>query len=307
MAFYVFLSFKHIRSPITSEKRHSIECLNVLAFCWNLSYVCMRRTNTNIMRPQTFSTDELQRHLEKHTIASMPEMKKALGTSVDMTVFRKLGILGYHASYSHRGKYYTLSQTAQFDERGLWSFGEVRFSKHGTLRTTAETFVNDSLAGYTAGELRRELFVEVKGTLLDLVRNDRIGRKDFGGEYVYISAVPAISRRQIMTREDKQSESLNPLVAEDGPVLAHHLRASIILFVSLLDEKQRRLWAGLESMRIGHGGDRAIAQLLGITPLTVAKGRQELLNRDVEIEHIRRSGGGRLAIKKNAGNHRENP
>lgn len=294
---------EHVAMSIPTENGYSVECLNILAFCWNLSYIGIWRANSNNMRPQTFSTDELRRYLETHSIATMPEMKKVLGTGVDMTVFRKLGILGYHASYSHRGKYYTLSQTAQFDDSGLWSFGEVRFSRHGTLRATAETFVNDSLAGYTAGELRRELFVEVKGTLLDLVRNDRLDRKGFGGEYVYFSVVPAIGRRQIMTREDKESQSLNPLVAEDGPVLAHHLRASIILFVSLLDEKQRRLWAGLESMRIGHGGDRAIAQLLGIAPLTVAKGRQELLNRDVEIERIRRSGGGRPAIKKNAGNH----
>ena len=89
----------------------------------------------------------------------MAELKKILGTCVDMTVFRKLKALGYHASYSHRGKYYTLAQSAQFDDRGLWSFGEVHFSKVGTLRATAETFVIDSLAGYTAGELRRELFV----------------------------------------------------------------------------------------------------------------------------------------------------
>ena len=298
-----FCYFEPNSMSIPTEKHHSVKKDKVLAFCLNLSYIYVERTNYNNMRPQTFSTDGLRQYLEKHAVATMPEMKKVLGTGVDMTVFRKLRILGYHASYSHRGKYYTLSQTAQFDDRGLWTFGEVRFSRHGTLRATAENFVNDSLAGYTAGELRRELFVEVKGTLLDLVRNARLDRKEHEDEYVYISTVPAIARRQIMTREDKEPESLNPLVAEDGPVLAHHLRASIILFVSLLDEKQRRLWAGLESMRIGHGGDRAIAQLLGIAPVTVAKGRQELLNRDVEIDRTRRSGGGRPAIKKNAGNH----
>jgi hypothetical protein len=252
------------------------------------------------MRPSKFSIDKLRQYLEKQTIATMPEMKKALGTSVNMTIFRKLGILGYHASYSHKGKYYTLSQTAQFDERGLWSNAEVHFSKYGTLRATAENFVNDSHAGYTAGELRKELFVEVKGTLLDLVRHNQLSRETLEGEYVYVSAMPVVGRSQIMAREDERTGALDQLADGDGPVLAHHIRASIILFVSLLNEKQRRLWAGLESMRIGHGGDRAIAQLLGIAPITVAKGRQELLNRDVEIERVRRDGGGRPAIKKNA-------
>jgi hypothetical protein len=50
-------------------------------------------------------------------------------------------------------------------------------------------------------------------------------------------------------------------------------------------------------------GDSAIAHLLGITPQTVAKGRRELLDRDVEVERVRRVGGGRATIKKNAGNH----
>src|SRR5207249_10033445 len=39
----------------------------------------------------------------------------ALGTSATMTVFRKLKALGYRTSYSHRGKYYTLSGILRFD------------------------------------------------------------------------------------------------------------------------------------------------------------------------------------------------
>jgi hypothetical protein len=271
-----------------------------LAFCWDLSYIYNRRTKYNIMRTPTFSIDDLREFIERESIATMPQLKGALGTSVDMTVFRKLNALGYHASYSHRGKYYTLSQTARFGERGLWSFGDVRFSRHGTLRNTTRHFVDDSLAGYTAAELRRELHVEVKGTLLDLFRRQELNRERIADEFVYISAQPVMGRRQALTRQDSASSSLDQLADEDGPVLGHQLRASIILFVSLLDEKQRRLWAGLESIRIGHGGDSAIARLLGLTPQTVAKGRRELLHRDIVIERTRRAGGGRPRIKKNA-------
>jgi hypothetical protein len=252
------------------------------------------------MRKPIFPTDELRNFLERETIATMQQLKNTLGTSVDMTVFRKLNALGYLASYSHRGKYYTLKRTAEFDQRGLWSFGEVHFSCHGTLRNTARQFVRNSLAGYTAAELRQELHVEVKGTLLDLFRNRELGRETFTDEFVYINTQPAIGHRQMLTRRDASSSGLEQLVEENGPVLAHQLRASIILFVSLLDEKQRRLWAGLESMRIGHGGDSAIARLMDISPQTVAKGRRELLCRDIEVERTRRSGAGRPHIKKNS-------
>jgi hypothetical protein len=81
-------------------------------------------------------------------------------------------------------------------------------------------------------------------------------------------------------------------------VLAHELKAAIILFFSLLDERQRRFFAGLESLKIGQGGDARIAQLLGVDPHTVAKGRRELLERDIEAEGIRKRGGGRPSTEK---------
>jgi hypothetical protein len=63
----------------------------------------------------------------------MDELKAALGTPVDVTVFRKPGALGYRISYSHRGGFYTLDEIARFDAVGLWSFRAVYFSQFGTL------------------------------------------------------------------------------------------------------------------------------------------------------------------------------
>ena len=76
------------------------------------------------------------------------------------------------------------------------------------------------------------------------------------------------------------------------------LKAAIILFFSLLDERQRRLYAGLESLKLGYGGDTRIADLLGLDPGTVAQGRRQLLSRDVEVERVRRKGAGRKPVEK---------
>jgi hypothetical protein len=91
-------------------------------------------------------------------------MRPALGTLVDVTVFRKLKPLDYLTSYSHRGRYYTLREIANFDEHGLWSQADVWFSRFGTLLAlaTAESFVNRSPRGYFADELARALHVEVQ-------------------------------------------------------------------------------------------------------------------------------------------------
>jgi hypothetical protein len=66
----------------------------------------------------------------------------------------------------------------------------------------------------------------------------------------------------------------------------------------LLDAQQRRLFAGLESMRLGYGGDSILAEFLGLDPHTVARGRQQLLDQNVSTDRTRRSGGGRKPVEK---------
>jgi len=83
-----------------------------------------------------------------HRIATLDELKQALGTPVDVTVFRKLKPLDYLTSYSHRGRYDTLREIASFNDNGLWSQATVWFSRFGTLLATAEAFVNRSPRGF---------------------------------------------------------------------------------------------------------------------------------------------------------------
>jgi len=73
---------------------------------------------------------------------TMSEMKAALGTEVDQTVFRKLTQLSYRSSYSHRGGFYTLDSIARFDRDGLWGCRGAWFSRRGTLLATAQSLVS---------------------------------------------------------------------------------------------------------------------------------------------------------------------
>ena len=84
----------------------------------------------------------------------------------------------------------------------------------------------------------------------------------------------------------------------DADLMPDELRAAIVRFASLLDERQRRLYAGLESLKCGWGGDTRIAGLLGIDAGTVARGRKQLVAGDVERQRVRRPGGGRPPLEK---------
>ena len=131
-----------------------------------------------------------------------------------------------------------------------------------------------------------------------MVNKRRISREKVSGLFLYCSRDSANKKQQVLTRKTLETRpSLAGGVAL-GRVVPDELKAAIILFFTLLDEKQRRLYAGLESLKFGHGGDRKIAELLGIDIGTVARGRQQLFARDVDIERVRKSGGGRKALEK---------
>src|SRR5438876_9978043 len=132
--------------------------------------------NYNIMRTPSFPAESIRACLHAHKVATLPELKQALGTEVGMTVFRKLRELGYHSSYSHRGQYYTLDEIARFDEQGLWSHHGIWFSRLGSLLNSAESFVQISEAGYFSHELENLLHVSVKEALLQLVSERRLAR-----------------------------------------------------------------------------------------------------------------------------------
>ena len=246
-------------------------------------------------------TDEIRRMLRRQKIATMTELKEALGTEVDVTVFRKLRELAYRSSYSHRGKYYTLGGIARFDALGLWSFRSVWFSKHGTLVRTCEVLVAESEAGYFTDELEATLHVGVKDALRKLASEGRIAREKVAGRFLHASADRTARRAQLRARQVRMAHPGELVAFGAGTrVLPDELKAAIVLFFALLDEKQRRLYAGLESLKLGHGGDQRIAELLGLDPGMVARGRRELLAQDVEAERVRRKGAGRPRTKKNA-------
>src|ERR1700690_1826846 len=148
------------------------------------------------MRTPSFLSDRLRNLLLSKKIATLPELKQALGTTVDTTVFRKLKELSYHSSYSHRGRYYTLAEIPQFDPHGLWSFQSVRFSRWGTLVATVETMVTSAPQGCFANELQQLLHVEAKDALLQLVEQERIARQQVTGLFLYCSPDAAVRRRQ---------------------------------------------------------------------------------------------------------------
>lgn len=116
------------------------------------------------------------------------------------------------------------------------------------------------------------------------------------GLCLYCSSNGTLRKQQIAVREGQNREGGFQVLGNE--VIPDELKAAIVLFFCVLNEQHKRLYAGLESMKLGHGGDRKIAGLLGIDTKTVAKGRAELFGQQIELGRIRKGGGGRPVVGK---------
>ncbi len=250
------------------------------------------------MRKSKNNVNALKSLLQKEKAATMEKLKSVLDTTVNMTIFRKLRELSYITSYSHSGKYYTLAHIPNFDKYGLWNHNSVLFSKHGNLQQTVQAFIESSENGYSVSELKKILVVEVKEPLLILFRKKQIARKKIAGYYVYFSTNLEKKEKQFLQRNNQGSNLEFQADQSAGVLLSKKVIQSIFLFFSILNEKQKRLYAGLESLKIGYGGDKKVASLFGMDPHTVAKGRSEISDENIDMQRIRKKGAGQIPTEK---------
>jgi hypothetical protein len=91
-----------------------------------------------------------------------------------------------------------------------------------------------------------------------------------------------------------------PICCQSGNHPDKRLHRQFNVLLSRLDEQQRRWMVALESKKIGHGGDRQMAKVSGISVETIRRGRQEL-DADLKnrpLNRVRLPGGGRPRIEK---------
>lgn len=244
------------------------------------------------MRTAQYHAQTLEALFNQEKVLTLDAMKKALGTTVKMTVFRKLKPLAYRASYSHAGKYYTLDEMAEYDQHGLWNYRQIYFSKYGSLLNTINALVSASEAGYFAHELQELVQVRVHAPLLKLTASGHLRRESLAPGYLYLC--PQAWKSQLKRRKQILEATTS------GDAASADIQQALHTFMTTLNEKQRRLYAGFESMKSGHGGDVLISRQTGLNVKTIARGRRELASQQITVDRVRQVGGGAKALEKKA-------
>ena len=238
-----------------------------------------------------YNTEELKEELLKTKVLSMSEAKNILGTNSSATVARKLKALGAISSFSHAGGYYTLPSIPDYDENGLWNCSGIRFSIDGTSLKTIRRLVRESSEGLFSEELDRLLHVRTANSLTKLYCGGVLSRRQLNSKYLYLW--PKHESLQLKTRKTSLFEHKVIPGYENKEIKNHLMR-----FLNILNEKQKRLFLGFESMRCGRGGDYAIAEISGVNRKTIGKGRRELEKSNIDLKRVRNVGGGRKELKK---------
>jgi hypothetical protein len=146
----------------------------------------------------------LEQLFHRKPVATVDDLRRALDVKSRTTVLKALQTAGYLSSYTHAGQYYTLKRIPTFDAQGLWFYGNVRFSSHGTLRATVVCLVGHAPAGHTHDELQVCLGLRVQDTLRSLVQSKLIAREPVAALYVYVDTDPKVAAVQLARRRKRK-------------------------------------------------------------------------------------------------------
>lgn len=149
------------------------------------------------------SPELLLQLFDRKGAVTFTEMQKALNNASRPTTFRYLRQIPYMRCYNHNGRYYTRRDSARFDRLGLYSLGEIHFSRDGSLGNTLKRLIRESEAGLTHRELQDLLHVRVQVLLLEAVRHHEIRREQVARFYLYFHADSTIGERQLQRRQQR--------------------------------------------------------------------------------------------------------
>lgn len=172
----------------------------------------------------------LKKLFERFQVVDVNQLYHALNTTSYVTVFRHLKKVGYLCSYSHAGRYYTLSHIPVFDRFGLWFFNGICFSKFVTLKLTVYHLIEQSSQGMTHNELKALLRVRTQNTIRELVKNHTVSRERIAGVFLYISSDKNKAASQLAKRRQTSA------VKTPAHIIGPHMTIEMLLELLRFDD-----------------------------------------------------------------------
>ena len=115
---------------------------------------------------------------------------------------RDLAKLRCITSYTDNSRYYTLPDTPDYDEHGLWRYDSIMFSRNSTAKETVRILICESSSGLSHAELQGILGIRLYNPLKALVQEKAIISVTDGNKLIFFSGDETVSQRQRENRTD---------------------------------------------------------------------------------------------------------
>ena len=133
--------------------------------------------------------------LEDIKVFTLERLVLSLSCSIP-TARLKLKQWGAYTSYNQNGRYYAVPTVPRFDNKGLWHYENIYFSRYGNLKTTIVQLVGRSPSGLTGKEIGALVRLDPRSFLHHFRNAGGIQREKPKGVYVYFSDNPVTYKQQ---------------------------------------------------------------------------------------------------------------
>lgn len=134
-------------------------------------------------------------------VLDIKQITKLLDCSTP-TARRRLKQWQAYTSYNKNGRYYTLKTIAQFDNNGLWHYGDIFFSKYGNLKKTVIQLVNTSKEGLTGSQIGNLVGLSPRSFLSHFRNEPQLLRDKLDNQFVYFS----IEKECVMGQKERRTQ-----------------------------------------------------------------------------------------------------
>lgn len=158
------------------------------------------------MQANTQRLDIVERNMRDKKVLSFDDVLKLVECS-EITLRRDLKKLNALTSFTHRGKFMTLPDIPHFDERGLWFYRQIGFSKFGTSLDTIIGLIEQSKSGLSREEMEAILKIRISKQIQILIQREKLQRIKLGNKYLYLpESVIKNKEKKLRLLGDRQTE-----------------------------------------------------------------------------------------------------
>ena len=163
----------------------------IISFC---NFINIFEKWRRFMKGQHLRLEIIERIIREDKIQSFETILSKMDCS-SITIGRDIKTIGAITSYTHRGKYITISDIPDFDENGIWFYKKIGFAKFKNSLDLIISIINAKEA-ITKEDIEEILKIQISKQIQILLKHDRLHRVKLGAKYFYLSEELARNKKR---------------------------------------------------------------------------------------------------------------